>query len=242
MLYSRLHRIAFAHYPKTAGSSIANWFQQTFPDARWIDKRHPHLEVRKSLGRLSAGHSLPPLERLRYAMRPSQWLPSVHIDRSLPQTLRIFGVVRSPLELIVSLYEFWRRNQSHRHSLNDPFIRAAGQGSFTTFLNECLLSKRLKPYESFFDVGGIAWPRTRLIHFDHLESGLRQVLDGFGIDVAVDLPRVNCAAKDVGRRAHYEALAQPFLADIRRHFRWYYHSLDSFADGRQRISLDRRVA
>ena len=49
MLVSLRHRIAFAHYPKTAGVAVGDWFRQTCPDAEYLVADNPHLPVRESL-------------------------------------------------------------------------------------------------------------------------------------------------------------------------------------------------
>jgi hypothetical protein len=49
MLYSPAARVAFAHYPKTAGCSMTEWFQRVFPEAAHVDPDNPHVPVRASL-------------------------------------------------------------------------------------------------------------------------------------------------------------------------------------------------
>ena len=89
MLYSLVHNIAFAHYPKTAGSAIAEWFRRSFPDACYVRPGHPHVDVRRSLAWLSGGRSLPPFERMRYLARASNWwLPHRPLPE-LPAQIRI---------------------------------------------------------------------------------------------------------------------------------------------------------
>jgi hypothetical protein len=43
VLYSRASRIAFAHYPKTGGTSLQQWFREAFPDAQLLVPDNPHL-------------------------------------------------------------------------------------------------------------------------------------------------------------------------------------------------------
>ena len=220
MLYSSTANVAFAHYPKTAGSAIAEWFRRTFPDARYVRPGHPHVDVRRSLAWLSGGRNLPPLERLRYLARASNWRLAVEPRPDLPATIRIIGVVREPLEMLASLYEYWRRGDVNPNP-RDRLVTAAWEGRFGEFV-ALAIQGRLPPYARFFDAGGPAWPNTRLVHFDDVEEGLRRACREFGFDVIVDLPRKNCGSALVHRRDRSVLDAVPQAAALRRHFAWYY--------------------
>ena len=52
MLISRTHKLAFAHYPKTAGTSLQRWFIDTCPDAELLVPDNPHYPVSQSLKKL----------------------------------------------------------------------------------------------------------------------------------------------------------------------------------------------
>jgi hypothetical protein len=54
MIHSVAGNIAFAHYPKTAGCTMFQWFTTAFPDAMHLDPERPHRNVRRSL-RFMAG-------------------------------------------------------------------------------------------------------------------------------------------------------------------------------------------
>ena len=110
MLYSRRHGIAFAHYPKTAGHSMVKWFRATFPDAAFVkpDPIHPvsHLSVRESLDRLGIAP-----QSLRFLGRSGRNAVGSLARHILPfprPPLRIIGVVREPLAMLVSLFEYWK--------------------------------------------------------------------------------------------------------------------------------------
>ncbi len=124
MLYSLTANLAFAHYPKTAGSAIAEWFRGSFPDARYVKPGHPHVDVRRSLAWLSGGASLPPLARLRYLSRASNWRLAIEPRPELPATIRIIGVVREPLEMLGSLYGYWRRGEANPNPREAGLARA----------------------------------------------------------------------------------------------------------------------
>lgn len=219
MLYSLAANVAFAHYPKTAGSAISAWFRRTFPDAAYVRPGFPHVDVRRSLAWLSGGRSLPPLARLRHLARVSNWRLSIPVRPDMAERIRIIGVVREPLAMLASLYGYWRREESNPNP-RDRLVTAAWEGRFEEFVRRAV-GGRLPPYERFFDAGGPAWPNTRLVHFDDVEDGLRTACREFGLDVTVDLPRKNCGPAacqlDLAHR-----LPIGLAARLRRHHAWYY--------------------
>jgi hypothetical protein len=220
MLYSLAANVAFAHYPKTAGSAIAEWFRRSFPDARYVKPGHPHVDVRRSLAWLSGGQSLPPLARLRYLARASNWRLPLEPRPDLPGRIRIIGVVREPLEMLASLYAYWRRGDANPNP-RDRLVTAAWEGRFDEFARQALHG-RLPSYARFFDAGGPAWSNTRLITFADVEEGLARACREFGLDVAVSLPRKNCGASQHADAAVSEGLA----TSVRRHYAWYHDTFD----------------
>jgi len=216
MLYSLAANVAFAHYPKTAGSAIAEWFRRVFPDARYVRPGHPHVDVRRSLAWLSGGRSLPPVARLRYLARASNWRLRFEPRPDLPARIRIIGVVREPLEMLASLYEYWRRGDANPDA-RDPLVTAAWEERFTDFVGQAI-GGRLPSYAAFFDAGGPAWPNTRIVHFADVEEGVARACREFGLDVAVNLPRKNCGS---GTRTPGE-LPAGLAEAARRHFAWYH--------------------
>jgi hypothetical protein len=222
MLYSLAANVAFAHYPKTAGSAIAEWFRRCFPDARYVRPGHPHVSVRRSLAWLSGGRNLPPLARLRYLARPSNWWLPAEPRAELPHTIRIIGVVREPLEMLVSLYEYWRRFDANPNP-GSRFVTSAWEGRFADFVG-LAVQGRLLPYATFFDAGGPAWPNTRLVHFTDVAEGLERACREFGLDVAVDLPRKNCDPSRSRSLESYARAAAGLLPHVHRHFGWYHET------------------
>lgn len=220
MLYSLASNVAFAHYPKTAGSAIADWFRRVFPDARYVKPGHPHVDVRRSLAWLSGGRSLPPIARLRYLTRASNWRLPIESRPELPARIRIIGVVREPLEMLASLYEYWRREGSNPND-RDPLVTAAWEGRFADFVKQAIAG-RLPSYAAFFDAGGPAWPNTRIVHFADLEDGVARACREFGLTVTVDVPRKNCGSSTGRRLDHYASEAGPLADRLRRHHAWYY--------------------
>lgn len=216
MLFSPSRRIAFAHYPKTAGSSLTNWFLQALPDAVPVCRGFPHTSVPRGLELLGVSHrpmrAAPRLLRLLYRTGGGP------VKQAHPPTC-IIGVIREPFEMLVSLYEFWRRKPGPSPS---AFIRSAQNGSFPDFLRVGFRRRKIITYEHFFDVGGPAWPHTRLIAFEALEAGLHKVCREFGIDTVPQLPRINAAPRHQRTLTDYAADAGPLYDRVRMHFAWYY--------------------
>jgi hypothetical protein len=217
MLFSAAHRVAFAHYPKTAGCSMFQWFTTVFPDAMHLDPERPHMNVRRSLRHLGVGE--PPLARPNWRRLASGAWQLPWRRHAADTGLRIIGVVREPFEMLVSLYEFWKKTPADMEV--PPFIDAARNGTFRDFAWMAVVQKEMPTYEEFFDVGGPAWPRTRLIDFEALESGLTAVCREFGIRPAARLEHINTGG---GRRSleDYRAEAGTLCISVRGHFRWYY--------------------
>jgi hypothetical protein len=222
MLLSPLGQIAFAHYPKTAGCSLTDWFRGLFPDAAYVEPGNCHMPVRMSLEQL--GLVAPRRRRSRLvrtclrvvnqiAPRPACDTPRVD--------LKIIGVLRDPFEMIVSLYEYWRRYEFDEEP-EATLIHTARTGTFREFLALAVGERLLANYHTYFDVGGPAWRSTRLLDFQSLEPGLAAICDEFGIEAPAVLDRRNAAPqahRDMGR---YLAEAGGLVFEVRRHFRWYY--------------------
>lgn len=228
MLYSHTHRLAFAHYPKTAGSAISVWFRRTFPDAMEVDPTQPHIDVRRALGHLAGWGSWPAFGRRarRAPARATAWSG----DPLAVRRVRVVGVVRSPLEMLVSLYEFWRRLETHPAPGN-RLITTARTGTFRQFVEVAICRRRLPNYASFFDVDGPARSRTRLVHFGAVEAGLQHVLDEFGIPVRVQLERRNHAPVACWPLDDYRREAGPLMPQVHRRFAWYYRNEPFFSRG-----------
>jgi hypothetical protein len=137
MLYSRTHNIAFVHYPKTAGHSMVKWFRATFPDAAFVkpDPIHQisHLSVRESLERL--GIAPKPLRFLGRSGRNAVGSLARHILPFPRPQWRIAGVVREPMAMLVSLFEYWKSFDFGAEPIT-PLIAAAKTGCLPPFSTE----------------------------------------------------------------------------------------------------------
>lgn len=216
MLFSPTRRVAFAHYPKTAGTSLTHWFLAAFPDAVPVCAGFPHTPVRRGLELLGV---------CRTPTRGASWLLRLPFRTDAESAVSahppacIIGVIREPFEMLVSLYEYWRRQPGPTRS---SFIRSAQQGSFSEFLTVGFRRRKIIAYEHFFDVDGPAWPQTRLVTFDALQPGLLEVCRELGITTPPQLTRANAAARYQRTLDDYAAEAGPLVDRVRTHFAWYY--------------------
>jgi hypothetical protein len=237
VLYSPSQKIAFAHYPKTAGGSVSTWFRATFPDAVEICHSDAHISVRAALSYLTRGRSLP--LRRRLSLKSSRLVtPGVGILKpSEAKNIRIFGVVRSPFDMVVSLFRWWRRPEHHSATYS-PLRRAAEDDNFRQFVECAVIRRHLPRYEDFFDVGGFAWNNTNLLHFDELEGGLELLMSAYRIKAAVRLEHRNRATPDRTSYTAYERQAGSLVPKVHDYFSWYYRNQSSFVRGTDETSAD----
>lgn len=221
MFYSRHGDVAFAHYPKTAGTSVQFWFRRVFPDGELLEVENPHLPVAAAIKRIRGGT---PARAWRRFVAPI-------VRARVPAIPTVVGVIREPFEMLVSLYEYWRR---HEFAVEPEaaFIQAARRGTFAAFLRMAVVDGWMPTYESFFDVGGSAWARTRLIDFRGIDAGLAAVARECGAEQPPRLERRNAAATRCRDLTAYRVEAGALADEVRRHFRWYYEEGLELAIGR----------
>jgi hypothetical protein len=224
VLYSRKERIAFAHYPKTAGHSMVKWFRATFPDAAFVqpDPIHPvsHLSVRESLDRLCIAPQ--PLRFLGRSGRNAVGSLARHILPFPQPQLRIIGVVREPMAMLVSLFEYWQSYNFGAEPIT-PLIAAAKTGSFKTFLDRAILRRELPKYDNFFDVGGEVWANTRLLDLESLDNDLADLTEAWRIKSPMPrLDRCNVGPRPVRDLSPYLEEAGALATAARGYFGWYY--------------------
>lgn len=118
--------IVFLHVPKTAGTSLWEWMRETIRPGLLCPDRH----------RMPS--DLPPE---RVAELASYRAFAGHFDvidlESFPRPRAVFTVVRDPVEMLISLYDYWRAHEpSHveRHNLVGP--RLASRCSFEEFVGD----------------------------------------------------------------------------------------------------------
>ncbi len=210
MLYSRASRVAFAHYPKTGGTSLQHWFRRAFPDARLLVPDNPHLPVRAALDMIAAAD--------RHDRRPP-WFPW-RTAPAEPRPRIVVGVLREPFEMLVSLFEYWR-DFPFTVEPTAAFIRAARGGAFVDFLRLAVIDGQLPTYECFFDAGGPAWPQTRLLDFRSLDTTLASLAHELGLHQPPALEHRNGhdGTRDLDA---YRAAAGSLMARVQGYFGWYY--------------------
>lgn len=220
MLFSSQHHVLFAHYPKTAGSSMREWFKLVFPDHLDIAPDNPHLTVRAGMERLrSSGHAVVSVAD-GGSIPIGSVLPWRRHSTSTLRPIMILGVIREPFEMLVSLYNYWRRLDFHP----DPaslFITAAREKSFRDFVELAVIHGHMPTYEHFFTANESVGTKAVFVDFDHLEAGLAEALGKLGIAWPGQLQKFNVAPKRTCWRA-YASECGPLMAEVRRYFRWYY--------------------
>jgi hypothetical protein len=225
MLVSRRHNIAFAHYPKTAGSSLQRWFLDAFPDAEYLEPLDCHLTVPRSLDLLQSREQG---WRRRATNRVSREVgrlcrqAGMQTWPSWPWSLRVIGALRDPFETIVSLYEYWKGFDFPEEPTAE-FQICARQGAFRDFLAAAVIGDGVQPYDTFFGCGGPLWANTRLLAFDSLDPALEVVCEEFGLRPPERLPQQNVTPNRQNRNLdRYRDEAGPLMHVVHRRFRWYY--------------------
>lgn len=221
MLVSPSANLAFAHFPKTAGTSLAALLMRRLPDAAYLDPRDHHVGVAEGLRRLDLRNR--PLDwAVRRALGQRRARCGTRVEA--PAGLRVIGVIREPFEMAVSLFDFWSRELRPGEARN-PLPEAAARGDFEGFLRVLVDDPHgLPSYERFYDVGGPLWANTLLVDMNHLASGLSKAFARLGIDLdPAELGRLNATpARQLDGRSAREAEAGPLADQVRERFGWYY--------------------
>lgn len=202
MLYSKEHNIGFVHYPKTAGHSVAFWFKRSFPDAVYLDPPAEH----------NVSH---------LGVKPSLRLLCTQGTKAVSD-LRIIGVMREPLSMMISLYKYWKTYKFSKPDKELPLlIQCARHKTFSEFVDLAVDGPNVETYKSFFDFRGPVWPETRIAAFESLQSGLFNILKELDLVSDKALSRLN-----VGPSSNESVPTIPCntVTKLKKYFAWYYET------------------
>lgn len=230
MLYSDKNNIAFAHYPKTAGTSVSAWFKATFQDAVYLVPnsilKDPNsiLKISHSGVKSSIQH-LEPNPEWHERLLNKVFENKFEIESPL-DNLRIIGVLRDPFDMLVSLYNFWRNTERSNFLEPElpPLIITAREKSFTQFLAMAVGEHPIGTYRDFFDVGGRCWANTRLLAFENLNEALLNVCKEFDLPIPKKKLEHRNPGPDSNHTIHpYLHEAGILINNVEQHFHWYYN-------------------
>lgn len=190
MLFSPKANFLFAHFPKTAGTSLNTFLREALPDVRQVDPDDSHVSVPEVRRRLYyKDHPV----RSALAKLLGRRVGRCDVVIPCPEELRMLGVVREPFEMCVSLFDYWHVKLPEHEKHHSVLASAATNGDFKEFARLMAHDGRcLATYRDFFDLDGPFAPRTYLVDFAHLHDGLDQAFQAMGIKVDLGrLPALN---------------------------------------------------
>jgi len=202
MLYIPKHHIAFVHYPKTAGTSVLHLLHGCFSDA--VELGPTHCGIRESR---------------RILRRPKHWSRTGFRGT---RSLKFFGVVREPKDMLVSLFSYWGgRHTELRPEM--PMHAAVLANDFEKFIHHAVLKRDLPNYRNFFDFQGSCWRATRLILFDNIRAEVAALVRDMTSVTPPEISSYNSSPADPIKQEEYRGLAYgKFAGHITEYFKWYY--------------------
>jgi hypothetical protein len=219
VIYTNAHKIAFAHYPKCGGTSVTDWFRDTFEDAQFLEKERLHKRV-SHLNIRGAIDIVRSKQKNTFWRNNSDSNPPIALNE-----LRIIGVLRDPFDMLISLYTYWKHVPFSAFGVTELpiIIQTAREETFCRFLEVAVLEKKIESYHAFFNIDGPLWHQTYLLPFENMGDALAKLC------VELDLPASKAGLKRLNinpkpdRKIHtYLYEASSLLADIERYYSWYY--------------------
>lgn len=221
MIYSQEHNIAFVHYPKTGGTAMFDWFTNTFPDACLVLPGYHHVALKRGVELLKhqyeTGQSL-------FTNFCTKCLSKLGYDNcgfnKISNQMRVIGVIRNPLEMLISLFEFYSKSPMSADDF--PMVKTAQNRNFARFVGLAVNEQQISKYEDFFDYGGRFWNNTRLIDFNNLQAGLEEVCREIGIPSHIPLQKLNSGSGSYKNIDEYKKEMSVNYIHFRDYFKWYY--------------------
>lgn len=186
MLHSR--RLLFLHYPKTAGKSASVYLCHNLDrPIHGIIAPAQHAEI--GLGpedgvHLDTGNGHQQLSVAARIMRDN--------GHDFDALELIVVVARNPYDLAVSKYQFLRHSYATQPAMRSrPNFAIAARNGFAEF---CRLV-RVPDFALYSQIDGRRPDNLRVLRFEDLRTGFRQVLEELGLPERVAMPHLNASQR-----------------------------------------------
>lgn len=166
-------KLLFIDITKTAGTSIINYFQETFPKEEWVGKHHsvPNFTPRISIIDVKEKH--------------------------LQKEWKVFTVVRNPWDRLLSTY-FWGIHGDYKGYSFKEFVHAVNKNTFHEYN-----SHRYRTQYSWLSdkEGNVRVPHINILKFENLHQEFKMLCQKWDLGEG-ELPHINTANERLEKAPH----------------------------------------
>jgi hypothetical protein len=214
MVFSK--ELLFIHVPKTGGMSVSDYLLSILGPPIY-QVRPPHGEVARGSGVVEI------LGNRHLGLSEAARVVSEH-GFEIRRFPLILVVIRNPYSLEVSRYAYLQTGHPWDAGRNQELALTS---NFETFAIHSDVHEGSAPLESYFQLDGAIPPNMRIIRFENLAAGIRNVLKDIGMKSDLDLPHHNQSLHG-DFRSYYTVAAEE---SVYRRYKWvfdnsFYERLD----------------
>jgi hypothetical protein len=214
MIFSK--ELLFIHVPKTGGMSISNYLLSILS--------RPVYQVRPPHGEAIHDGKVVDIIASRHLPLAAATDVVSRYGFEIEKFPLILAVIRNPYSLEVSRYAYLQNGHPWDAGRNQELALTS---DFETFAIHSTVHGSSVPLQDYFQLNGAIPRNMRIVKFENLAAGIRQVLKDIGVKSESDLPHVN-QSRHGDFRSYYTPAGEEA---VYRRYKWvfdkhFYERLD----------------